>query len=82
MNLTKNAYGLYALALGVAVVGALAFGVSAEALILLAIVAACPLMMLFMMHGMHDGHSGRGRHIGQADPPHEHEPHQSGPSQP
>lgn len=39
------------------VIGLLFAGVSASTLFLLAIVLACPLMMLFM-HGGHGGHGG------------------------
>ncbi|WP_030843852.1 DUF2933 domain-containing protein [Streptomyces sp. NRRL F-4474] len=60
MNNTRN-YGLYAVALAIAFVGALALGVPVGTLALLAVVAACPLMMFFMMRGMHgmDGMNGR-----------------------
>jgi len=52
-------HGLYAIALATAVVGALWLGVPVGTLVLLGLVLACPLMMLFMMRGMHsDG--GRG----------------------
>ncbi|MDP9868792.1 MULTISPECIES: DUF2933 domain-containing protein [Streptosporangium] len=79
MNLTKNAYGLYALVFIVAWVGALLLGVPAHILILLAIASACPLMMLLMMHG---GHGDGSRNAGQADPPDKHEPHHPGPAGP
>ncbi|WP_328967492.1 DUF2933 domain-containing protein [Streptomyces sp. NBC_00239] len=59
MNTNRN-YGLYALAAAIAFVGALAFGVPLGTLAWLALVAACPLMMFFMMRGMRDsdGHAG------------------------
>jgi len=50
-------YGLYALAVAVLVVGALWLGLPVSTLGLLAIVLVCPLMMLFMMKGMHSGDS-------------------------
>lgn len=55
-------YGLYAIAVAIAVVGALALGVPVSTLGFLAIVLVCPLMMLFMMRGMQgdDGHHAAG----------------------
>ncbi|WP_228452898.1 DUF2933 domain-containing protein [Streptomyces alkaliterrae] len=44
-------YGLYAIALAIVLVGALALDVPAGTLVLLAIVLVCPLMMLIMMRG-------------------------------
>ncbi|WKX68994.1 DUF2933 domain-containing protein [Streptomyces sp. XD-27] len=74
MSNTKN-YGLYALALAIVVVGTLALGVPAETLFVLAVVAMCPLMMFFMMRGMHgDG----GKHSDESGPPHERDQHQQG----
>ncbi len=54
---SKN-FGLYAVALAIVVVGALWAGLPASTLLVLAVVLACPLMMFFMMRGMHggDGH--------------------------
>ena len=50
------------LAAAILVVGALAFGVQAPSLWTLALVAACPLMMIFMMRGMHgEGNDDAGR---------------------
>ncbi|MFF5156001.1 DUF2933 domain-containing protein [Streptomyces sp. NPDC000348] len=60
MNDKRN-YGMYALAAAIVVVGALIVGASLESLVWLALVAACPLMMFFMMKGMH----GQGMHDGQ-----------------
>ncbi|MBC9713916.1 DUF2933 domain-containing protein [Streptomyces sp. TRM66268-LWL] len=60
---TKN-YGLYAIALAIAVVGALWIGVPLGTLTFLVLVMACPLMMIFMMRGMH---SGGGMHGGGHD---------------
>ncbi|MFK4266305.1 DUF2933 domain-containing protein [Streptomyces milbemycinicus] len=57
MNATnKRNYGLYAIALAIVVVGALALGASLDSLIWLALVAACPLMMFFMMRSIRGGH--------------------------
>ena len=44
--------GWYAVAIAIAVIGALWVGVPPGTLALIAIVLACPLMMLAMMHGM------------------------------
>lgn len=65
-------YGLYAIAVAIAVVGALALGVPASTLGFLALVLVCPLMMLFMMRGMHGGdrHNGPGEDRRAA--PHDH----------
>ncbi|MFE4599705.1 DUF2933 domain-containing protein [Kitasatospora indigofera] len=52
MKNTRN-YGPYAIAVAIAVVGALALGVPVSSLAVLGIVAVCPLMMFFMMRGMH-----------------------------
>ncbi|MFD4606321.1 DUF2933 domain-containing protein [Streptomyces sp. NPDC058464] len=59
MNTTQRNYGLYAVAAAIAVVGALALGVPVGTIALLAIVLVCPLMMFFMMRGMH-GDGGHG----------------------
>ncbi|MEV0173175.1 DUF2933 domain-containing protein [Streptomyces sp. NPDC050803] len=56
-------YGLYAIAVAIGVVGALALGVPVATLFFGAIALACPLMMIFMMRGMHGG-GGGGRHGG------------------
>ncbi|KOV74242.1 hypothetical protein ADL00_02560 [Streptomyces sp. AS58] len=62
MNDKRN-YGMYAVAAAIVVVGALVVGASLESLVWLALVAACPLMMFFMMRGMnsHDTHDGHSR---------------------
>ncbi|WP_327727821.1 DUF2933 domain-containing protein [Streptomyces sp. NBC_00487] len=70
-------YGLYAVA--VAMVGALALGVPLGDLALLLIVLACPLMMFFMMRGMHGGDDthgpGRDHHdTAKKLDPHDHMP--------
>jgi choline-glycine betaine transporter len=48
-------YGLFAVAAAVVFVGVLLAGVPLETLALLLILLACPLMMIFMMKGMHGG---------------------------
>ncbi|WP_405905354.1 MULTISPECIES: DUF2933 domain-containing protein [unclassified Streptomyces] len=55
MNTKQRNYGLYAVAAAIFVVGALALGLPVGTLFFLAIVLACPLMMIFMMRGMHGG---------------------------
>jgi len=56
--------GLFAVAAAIAFVGALWAGVSLAGLAPLLIVLACPLMMIFMMKGMHGGsdHEHRDSH--------------------
>ena len=77
MNNNRN-YGLYAVAVAIAVVGALALGVPLGDLAFLLIVLACPLMMFFMMRGMHgDDMHGHGRDHDDAPKdrdPHDHKP--------
>ncbi|NBM14451.1 DUF2933 domain-containing protein [Streptomyces sp. GC420] len=68
MNDRRN-YGMYALAAAIVVVGALIVGASLDSLVWLALVAACPLMMFFMMRGMR-GQSmqgGRDQHHNERD---------------
>ena len=67
-------YGLYAIAVAIAFVGALVLGMPLGSLALLAIVVACPLMMFFMMRGMHGG-GMHGRGSGHDDAPKDREPH-------
>ena len=57
MNKNPN-YGLFAVAVAIAVVGALWIGLPLGTLAVLALVLACPLMMIFMMRGMHGGSNG------------------------
>jgi len=56
----RQPWGLYAIALAIGVVGLVALGVPAQTLLVAALVLTCPLMMIFMTHGMHGGHEGRG----------------------
>jgi hypothetical protein len=65
MNSKQRNYGLYAVAAAIFAIGALSLGLPASTLFFLAIVLVCPLMMLFMMRGMHGGgmHGG-GMHGG------------------
>ena len=62
-------YGLYAVALAIAVVGALWLGLPVSTLALLGLVLVCPLMMFFMMRGMHGGgHDQHGADEHRHDP--------------
>ena len=72
-------YGMYAIAAAIVVVGALALGASLGSLAWLALVAACPLMMFFMMKSMHgqDMHGGHSRDDRDDDPLHKHDQHQN-----
>jgi DUF2933 family protein len=54
----RQPWGLYAIAAAILVVGLIAFGVPANTLLFGAFVLVCPLMMMFMMGGMHGGHAG------------------------
>jgi hypothetical protein len=67
-------YGLYALAVAVLVVGALWLGLPVATLGLLAVALACPLMMFFMMKGMHggDGDARHGSRPSDKEEPHDH----------
>ena len=47
--------GLYVLVAAILVVAAMALDVQASSIWALVLVAACPLMMIFMMRGMHGG---------------------------
>ncbi|MFF9136713.1 DUF2933 domain-containing protein [Streptomyces albogriseolus] len=80
MNTKKN-YGLLAIAAAIVVVGLAALGVPLSILLVLALVAACPLMMLMMHggHGNHGGHGDGGRHTDQNDPLRKHDDHHQHP---
>ena len=74
--MSKNPnYALFAVAVAVAVVGALWAGLPLATLALLAVVLACPLMMILMMRGMHDGSNGNGP--GHQGPEERDNPHHS-----
>ncbi|HET6355452.1 DUF2933 domain-containing protein [Streptomyces sp.] len=68
-------YGLYAIAFAIAVVGALALGVPLGNLAFILILLACPLMMFFMMGGMHGSDHMQGRGRGHDDVPKDRNPH-------
>lgn len=62
--MTTRNYVLYGGAAAIVTVGALAFGVP---LYYLAIFLVCPLMMFFMMRGMHSGGGGTDQHARGTD---------------
>jgi hypothetical protein len=51
---------LYAIAAAILIVGLVALGVPANTLLVGALALACPLMMVFMMRGMHGGDTASG----------------------
>ena len=53
--MTNDKRPLYALAAVIGIVGLVALGVPVSTVVLLAVLTACPLMMVFMMGGMHGG---------------------------
>ncbi|TQK49977.1 DUF2933 family protein [Streptomyces sp. SLBN-118] len=78
MSTSQRNYGLYAIALAIVVVSALALGVPVGTLVLLGVVMVCPLMMFFMMRGMHGGHRGSGQDSDPTDRLRKHDRHASG----
>jgi Protein of unknown function (DUF2933) len=64
----RQPWGLYAIALAILVVGLVAFGVPASTLLVAALALTCPLMMIFMMSGMHGGHVGTDHTIERRSP--------------
>ncbi|MFG2549502.1 hypothetical protein [Streptomyces sp. NPDC048581] len=79
MDTNQRNYGLYAVAVAISVVGALALGVPVATLFFMAIALACPLMMIFMMRGVHGGSGMHGGHDSshesrrEDDPPAKHD---------
>ena len=65
----RQQWGLCAIALAILIVGLVALGVPAQTLLFAALVLACPLMMIFMMSGMHGGHGGTDQKIDDHDHP-------------
>lgn len=61
MELIKQHKGMAIAIAGLVVLGALWAGVPAGTLLLVAVVLACPLMMLTMHGGGHSGHGGTER---------------------
>ena len=67
--MTRQQWGLYAVALAILVVGLVWAGLPASTLLVAGLILACPLMMFVMMRGMHRGDtSGH-------DEPHDHPHH-------
>jgi hypothetical protein len=58
--MNRQPWGLYAIALAILVVGLVALGMPASTLLVAALMLTCPLMMIFMMSGMHSRHEGHG----------------------
>ena len=58
----KNHLPVYVLAAAILLVGVIGFGVPASGLSIVGFVVLCPLMMIFMLGGMHggDGHGEQG----------------------
>lgn len=52
----RHNWGLYAIALAVLFIGLIWVGVPTGTLFIAALVLVCPVMMFFMMHGMHNSH--------------------------
>jgi len=63
--------GLFAIAAAIAFVGALWAGVPLAGLVPVLVFLACPLMMVFMMKGMHGGSDTEDDTKGE-DEPHDH----------
>lgn len=59
----KAHIALYGVVAAIVVAGVVAFGLPASSLWLLALLVVCPLMMVFMMRGMHGDHG----HVDNAD---------------
>jgi len=62
----------YVLAAAVLLVGAIAFGVPTSSLWIVGFVVLCPVMMIFMMGGMHGGNNGKD--LGGVDVTKDHDP--------
>lgn len=73
MNKNPN-YGIFAIAVAVAIVGGVWVGVPLGTIAVLAIVLACPVMMMFLMRGMHVGDHGVGSDSGHHHPEDRHNP--------
>ena len=71
-------YALYAVALAIVVVGALWAGLPVASLAFFGFLLVCPLMMFFMMRGMHGGQDSHGSQDGhghgndRSSAPHDH----------
>jgi hypothetical protein len=78
----RQPWGLYAIALAILVVGFVALGVPASTLLFAALVLACPLMMMFMVGGMHGGHDGARQDRELMRPDSDRHDHESTPGRP
>lgn len=56
--MTRQHLPYYAIAAAILIVGLVAFGVPVSNLLVFGFILVCPLMMLFMMRGMHGGGGG------------------------
>jgi len=72
----RQPWGLYAIALAILVVGLVALGVPASTLLFAAFLLVCPLMMMFMMGGMHGGHGTAGQDREPGGPTSAHDDHE------
>jgi hypothetical protein len=72
----RQSWGLYTIALAILVVGLVALGVPASTLLFAAFLLACPLMMMFMMGGMHGGHGTAGQDREPGGPTSERDDHE------
>ena len=70
---TRN-YGLFALAVTVVAVVAMAYGVPLQRIAFLGLFLACPLMMFFMTRGMGGSRDGRDSPALDRSRPHDHTP--------
>ena len=71
--MSNSHVGLWALAVGVLLIGGLWAGLPAATLLILLV---CPLMMFFMMRGMHggEGHQHTEQHTGPRQDDHDQHP--------
>ncbi len=74
----RQPWGLYAIALAILVVGLVALGVPAGTLLIVALVLTCPLMMMFMMFGMHGGPGGADQNEHRSRVPEDHDQETTG----
>jgi hypothetical protein len=66
-NVNTSNMGMFAIAAAIAFVGALWVGVPPAGLAPVLILLACPVMMIFMMKGMHGGGESEHRETHQPD---------------
>lgn len=68
----RQQWGLYAVAVAIVAAGLLWAGVPASTLLIAGLILVCPLTMLVMMRGMHDGSARHDQH-------HDDRPHHAAP---